>query len=67
MIEDTLSRRDWIRHCAHTGTGAALAKAAPAAAGAVQAAAAPDYKNYFGDLHNHNQVGYAQGTLERSF
>ncbi len=25
------------------------------------------YRNYFGDLHNHNQVGYAQGTLTRSF
>lgn len=27
----------------------------------------PVYRNYFGDLHNHNQVGYAQGTLGRSF
>lgn len=25
------------------------------------------YNTYFGDLHNHNQVGYAQGSLERSF
>ena len=24
------------------------------------------YKLYWGDLHNHNAVGYAQGTLERS-
>ena len=50
-------------HCAQTGTGAALAGSLPAAA---QAAAAP-YKTYFGDLHNHNQVGYAQGTLQRTF
>lgn len=25
------------------------------------------YQNYFGDLHNHNHVGYAQGSLDRSF
>ncbi|MEZ5391525.1 MAG: hypothetical protein R2724_01310 [Bryobacterales bacterium] len=25
------------------------------------------YRNYFGDLHNHNDVGYAQGSLTRSF
>src|ERR1043166_3632841 len=28
---------------------------------------APTYKDYFGDLHNHNNVGYALGSLERSF
>ena len=28
---------------------------------------APAYTDYFGDLHNHNNVGYAQGSLERSF
>ena len=26
-----------------------------------------DYQLYFGDLHNHNAVGYARGSLERSF
>lgn len=26
-----------------------------------------EYKTYFGDLHNHNQVGYAQGTVQRAF
>ena len=67
MPDDAISRRDWIRHCAQTGSGAALASAATAAAAAAQAAASGDYNNYFGDLHNHNQVGYAQGTLERSF
>lgn len=25
------------------------------------------YNTYWGDLHNHNAVGYAQGTLRRSF
>ncbi len=26
-----------------------------------------DYQLYFGDIHNHNAVGYAKGSLERSF
>ncbi|VAW12664.1 hypothetical protein MNBD_BACTEROID01-2024 [hydrothermal vent metagenome] len=26
-----------------------------------------DYNIYFGDLHNHNSVGYAKGSLQRSF
>ena len=27
----------------------------------------PDYQLYWGDVHNHNQLGYAQGSLERSY
>ncbi len=67
MSRDALSRRAWLRHCAQTGTGAAIASLAPASTAAAQVASGGPYKNYFGDLHNHNQVGYAQGTLERSF
>ncbi len=54
----SLTRRDWIR-----GAAASTAMASGAAP------AAPDggYRNFFGDLHNHNQVGYAQGSLERAF
>ena len=26
-----------------------------------------DYNIYFGDLHNHNEVGYARGSLERAY
>ena len=25
-----------------------------------------DYRLYWGDIHNHNELGYAQGSLERS-
>lgn len=32
-----------------------------------ESVASPDYKPYFGDVHNHNAVGYAQGGLRRSF
>jgi len=27
----------------------------------------PAYNHYFGDVHNHNAVGYAKGSLRRSF
>ncbi len=45
------------------------AAALTAASGAAQEppVSRGDYKNFFGDIHNHNQVGYAQGTLERSY
>lgn len=58
------SRRDWMRHMAVSGSTAAYASAAlpqsePAADGQL--------RTYFGDIHNHNHVGYAQGSLRRSF
>jgi Protein of unknown function (DUF3604) len=63
VIVTRLSRRDWIRR-------SSLAAAAAALNPALQNRAQPragDYKTYFGDLHNHNAVGYAQGSLERTF
>ena len=27
----------------------------------------PAFRTFFGDLHNHNDIGYAQGTLTRTF
>lgn len=57
-MSSDFTRRDLIR-------GATALSAVPAAS--ASQAKAPSYTNYFGDLHNHNQVGYAQGTLERSF
>ncbi len=50
-----ITRRDWIAGLGGA-SAAALAQAQP-----------PAYKNYFGDLHNHNVIGYAQGSLERSY
>ena len=50
-----LSRREWL-----TGLGGA-------AGAAMAQPPLPAYTNYFGDLHNHNVVGYAQGSLERSY
>ena len=54
-----MTRRDLIKTAA---AGAALPAAARPQAGPGAA-----YRNYFGDLHNHNEVGYAQGSLTRSF
>lgn len=38
-----------------------------AAATAVTEGATPEYRLYWGDLHNHNAVGYAQGSIERTY
>src|SRR5688572_22857400 len=58
----TLSRRDWIRRSSVAAAGAVL--------GPLEVSTQPErasYKTYFGDLHNHNAVGYAQGSLARTF
>ncbi len=56
------------RQLLQTGGAALTARnAAPARTQAAAPLPRPAYRNYFGDLHNHNQVGYAQGTLTRSY
>jgi len=58
------TRRRFLAETAAAGPAAWLA----ASAGELGAADPPgEYKLYFGDLHNHNDVGYAQGALERTF
>jgi len=39
----------------------------PAAPASVSGQEAADLKTYFGDLHNHGNVGYAQGSLRRAY
>lgn len=39
----------------------------PSLLAARRAAPAGPYKTYWGDLHNHNHIGYAQGSLRRTF
>ena len=60
-----LSRREWIKRMSLAGMSAAVAPGLPRPA--AQSAGRSDYKTYFGDLHNHNVIGYAQGSLERTF
>ncbi|MGH9666897.1 MAG: hypothetical protein ACRD9L_20940, partial [Bryobacteraceae bacterium] len=43
------------------------AAALPASWQATHAAASPEFQLFWGDLHNHNAVGYARGSLERSY
>ncbi|MEE8117568.1 MAG: DUF3604 domain-containing protein, partial [Gemmatimonadales bacterium] len=70
-MERTFSRRRWMEVC---GLGALGALGGPSlgfrrALGASQKTPSPpaEYKTYFGDLHNHNVIGYARGTLERTY
>jgi len=58
----SFSRRDFLK------TAVALSAVPTAAAAAAQSAAPePARKTYFGDLHNHNGIGYASGSLRRTF
>ncbi|MEK7751839.1 MAG: DUF3604 domain-containing protein [Acidobacteriota bacterium] len=53
------SRREWIQSAASL----------PFASGAAGGASPPqqEYRLFWGDLHNHNAIGYAQGSLERTY
>lgn len=68
----TLPRRGFLKQAAQSGTGLVLAAGGLSAPsplpGAEQNGIAASDKNLFwGDIHNHNAVGYAKGTLERSY
>lgn len=65
MTGTRVSRRDWIRLCGLTAAGSAVHRLGAAPAQAPQPAAG--LETYFGDLHNHNVIGYAQGSLRRTF
>ena len=59
------TRRDWLRSTTAMATAGWLGQQAiaePAPTRTVE-----DYQMFFGDLHNHNNVGYAQGSVERAF
>jgi len=56
-----VTRRDMIEH--------SLGGLAASAAGSPErnSQAADAYQTFWGDLHNHNNIGYAQGSLRRAF
>jgi len=60
-----ITRRQWLSRSAVLGMGGWLAPRLARALG--DPPQVSDYHVYFGDLHNHNSVGYAQGSLERTF
>lgn len=67
----TMTRREFMRVSAAGALPLAALGCSQLAPGSVSGtsrrAKAGGYNVYFGDLHNHNKVGYAQGTLERAF
>ncbi len=54
------NRRQWLRSVTGAGLGAGLLQSAPQAD-------ADEYQLFWGDLHNHNEIGYAEGSLERTY
>jgi hypothetical protein len=60
-MSDELSRREWMQRSALAGMAPALSGESRAQSTDVR------YNTYWGDLHNHNLIGYAQGSLGRSF
>jgi len=67
--QDQIDRRRFLKNSATAGAGMALG----AGAAAIQSASGSEpafssAKNlYWGDLHNHGEVGYAKGSLERAY
>ena len=66
-----MTRREFLRaSSAGSLSLVSLAGTGPAHASAARPSKHPrvsGYNVYFGDLHNHNKVGYAQGSLARAF
>jgi hypothetical protein len=56
-MNQPISRRDWMKGCSSAG----VAMSQPGGENPA------GYQTYFGDLHNHNHIGYAQGSLRRAF
>jgi hypothetical protein len=64
-MTEGITRRQWLSASAASGMAGCLTSPASEASRGQQP---PDrYQVYFGDLHNHNSVGYAQGSLQRTF
>ncbi|MEA3225473.1 MAG: DUF3604 domain-containing protein [Planctomycetota bacterium] len=67
--KEQINRRRFLKNSATAGAGIALAAGAPISQ-AVSDTTGPQSsgKNlYWGDLHNHGEVGYAKGSLERAY
>ncbi|MHC4230384.1 MAG: twin-arginine translocation signal domain-containing protein [Planctomycetota bacterium] len=64
-----MDRRSFLRSSVAVGAGVALGVGAPAAHAASGAGGdqTPGKNIYWGDIHNHNAVGYAKGSLERAY
>ncbi|MEA2062754.1 MAG: DUF3604 domain-containing protein, partial [Gemmatimonadota bacterium] len=68
----SMDRRKWMKKCsAWLASTGLLAGSSVSCKGTENGSSAgssgPGYNAYFGDIHNHNSLGYAKGSLERSF
>jgi hypothetical protein len=59
-----LSRRQWMQELSVAPAVLGAAQRSPQPGAAQQT---PDLRTYWGDVHNHGNVGYAQGSLRRAF
>jgi len=64
-MASNLNRREWL--CGSAALGMAGWMTPAAAKAEDEPEGDQPCRVYFGDLHNHNSVGYAQGSLERTF
>ncbi|MBM4016749.1 MAG: DUF3604 domain-containing protein [Planctomycetes bacterium] len=64
-----ITRRQWISGAAATAIAGCAAARLPDISPDAPGRPAPggEYPVFFGDLHNHSNVGYAQGSMERAF
>jgi hypothetical protein len=62
-MKGSISRRDWITGSVSSGLAAASAQRHARSAETSEIT----YHTFWGDLHNHNNIGYAQGSLRRTF
>ena len=70
-MKRSVTRREFLKDSAAGSLSLAALGCSALSPGASQQSRdkqqAGDYHTYFGDLHNHNSVGYAQGSLGRTF
>jgi len=63
-MKPSITRRAWLQSQLAAGLSPSLGAPRPAEPKAGEAA---EFQIFWGDLHNHNSIGYAQGSLRRTF
>ncbi|MFH1068249.1 MAG: hypothetical protein V1794_01400, partial [Candidatus Glassbacteria bacterium] len=69
-MHQKVSRRNWIATFSGLiAAGGLFGKAgcSPGSRGGTSPARFGDFRHFFGDLHNHSEMGYAKGSLDRVF
>jgi uncharacterized protein DUF3604 len=66
-MSDPIGRRNWMKQVTGYAAASGLLACAPGEETQPERQQKKSLNIYFGDLHNHNSIGYARGSLERSF